>query len=325
MLVRANHLGTLLGSNSGSSENSDFRFLLVQAISRCSSTGQSNCLLSSRLGVRVSPARPKEESSHSAALFASTLDKYLRYSHLVTIMLHIRPDLQAVLKDRWEPPKVYENILDQNDIDFLLDKEINNPNKKTLPYRVFGLDTAACQEYLRPKLQEILKHPYKITGGNFFRTEVPYRLHADTGIDENCALYRIVVFPLYFDTGPDPLIEEFNCLTIMDQRWYNQAAFFMKGEEEKFEARKEYNSPVGDYSPAMNLSNVPFPVDRFNHMYDHLVYKNFEGMSELFTAEWRVGNAITFDRSHIHTTTNFFKSNVKLKVGLTFFTEYADL
>ena len=241
-------------------------------------------------------------------------------------MLQIRPELQAVLKDRWEPPEVFENVLNQEDIAFLLEQEENNTNKKVIPFRVFGLDTEACREYLRPKLQHILKYPYKITGGNFFKTEVPYRLHADTGIDESCALYRIVVFPLFLDTGDDEYLEEFNNLTIMDQRWYNQAAFFMKGEEDKFDVKKqEYNQPVSDYGLADGLSDRQFPKDRFDQMYNHITYKNFEGMSELFTAPWKIGNAISFDRSHIHTATNFLKSNVKTKIGLTFFTEYSDL
>ena len=241
-------------------------------------------------------------------------------------MLQINKELQEVLKARWEPPKVFENVLNQDEINFLLECEKNNANKKVLPSRIFGLDTSAPQEFLKPKLKEILKYPYKVTGGNFFRTSVPYRLHADTGIDEFAKLYRIVVFPLFIDTGDDPYVEEFNSLTIMNQRWYNQAAFFMKGEEEKFDVKKaEYNQPVNDYSIAYNLTSDPFPIERFNQLFDHLVYKNFEGFSELSTAPWRIGNAITFDRSDIHTASNFIKANVKSKIGLTFFTEYADL
>src|SRR5574343_559794 len=104
-------------------------------------------------------------------------------------MISIRPDIVAELKARWEPPAVFENVIDSNDIAFLLNQEENNLNKRILPKRVFGLDTKVCQEYLGSKLKSILKYPFKITGGNFFRTEVPYLLHADTGIDENCALY----------------------------------------------------------------------------------------------------------------------------------------
>ena len=100
----------------------------------------------------------------------------------------------------------------------------------------------------------------------------------------------------------------------------------MKGEEAKFEAKKgEYNQPISNYSLAYGLSHSAFPVKRFNELFDHLSYSNFNGFSELFTAPWKIGNAITFDRSNIHAATNFLKANVKTKVGLTFFTEYDDL
>lgn len=124
-------------------------------------------------------------------------------------MLQINPEIVEILKQRWEPPKVFENVLSADDIAFLLDQEENNPQKKTLPFRVFGLNTGASFQRLKNKLDSILVHPYKVTGGNFFRTEVPYRLHADTGIDEFAKLYRIVVFPLFLDTGADPYLEEF--------------------------------------------------------------------------------------------------------------------
>lgn len=242
-------------------------------------------------------------------------------------MLRIRPDLQERLKERWEAPQVFENVVDQKDLDFLLNEEKNNQSVRILTKRVFGLDTLACQRYLDPVLKKVLKYPFKITGGNFFRTEIPYMLHADTGIDVNCALYRIVVFPLYLETFEGTKYhEEFNGLSIMHQRWYNQAAFFMKGEEHRFDVKKqEYNQPVNDYSIADGITDVPFDRERYEAVFSHLNYKSFEGMSELAYAPWRIGNAITFDRSNIHTATNFIKANVKMKIGLTFFTEYGDL
>lgn len=242
-------------------------------------------------------------------------------------MLALREDLKLKLKERWAPPEVFENVLSVDDIEYLLNEELTNDNKRLLPKRVFGLNTTQSQRYLHSKLQSILKFPFKITGGNFFRTSVPYMLHADTGIDENCALYRIVVFPLSITCNENTQYDEhFNSLTIMDQRWYHQAAFFMKGEEHRFDVKKkEYNQPVNDYSLIDGYVNTPFSKERFDDIFSHLNYDSFEGMSELFTAPWRIGDAITFDRSNIHTASNFLKANVCEKIGLTFFTEYIDL
>ena len=240
-------------------------------------------------------------------------------------MISINESVKKSLIERFQPPKVFENVIDLNDLDFLLKQEEENSQKKVVSTkRVFGLNTTAATDYLRPLLDKILEYPYKITGGNFFRTQVPYRLHADSGIDEQIKLYRIVVVPLQLELDGD-YREEFNCLTVTNQRWFHQAAFFMKGEEEKFDVKKlEYNQPINQYDLIYNLGDS-LPRERFSSFYDHLVYENFDGINEQSVIPWRVGNIITFDRSNIHTATNFHKANVKTKIGLSIFTEYADL
>lgn len=238
-------------------------------------------------------------------------------------MLEILPEIQKELNLQWQPPKIYKSLLSSTDLAWLLNDEENNPNKKILPGRVFGLDTSKAFSYLKDKINSILDYPFKVTGGNYFRTNVPYRLHADTGIDEHAKLYRIIVFPLQFKFEND-YHEEFNSLAIMNQRWYHQAAFFMKGNEDQFAVKKqEYNQPVSDYSEMIGKSSEPFPIEIYDNYYNHISYTNFEGMSELLRVPWVPGDVITFDRSNIHTTTNFFKANITQKIGLTFFTEYS--
>jgi len=238
-------------------------------------------------------------------------------------MLKIVPEIQDELNSKWLPPKVFKNALSPSDLAWLLNDEENNHCKKVLPGRVFGLDTSKAFSYLQDRINGILDYPFKVTGGNYFRTNVPYRLHADTGIDEHAKLYRIIVFPLQFKYDNN-YHEEFNSLTIMDQRWYHQAAFFMKGNEDQFAVKKqEYNQPVSDYTEIINKSPYPFPIDLYDSQFNHISYANFEGMSELLRVPWVPGHIITFDRSHIHTTTNFFKANITQKIGLTFFTEYS--
>ena len=241
-------------------------------------------------------------------------------------MISIKKEIVEILKQRWEPPKVFENAISEKDVEFLLNDEELNQNKRILPLRVFGLDTTRAQKYLKPVLDSILTYPYKVTGGNYFRTEIPYRIHADTGLNDDAKLYRIVVFPLYVNTDGKPYLEENNSLAVLNQRWFNQAAFFMKGEEEKFKLRQnEYNIPTNEYHLADGLTENPFPKEIFEKDFNHLAYSNFDGFSILSSSVWRIGNAITFDRSNIHVASNFFNANVKMKIGLTFFTEYADI
>jgi hypothetical protein len=233
--------------------------------------------------------------------------------------------------EKWTPPVLFEDVLSDEIIEKLLYLEEHNSNKITYPGRSFGLDTSAAFNILKNVgiiSLYLLDHPFKLSGGNFFRTEVPYRLHADTGTEPSTIqnLYRIIVIPLAFTIIPGKeYYPEFNRLSIMNQRWYDRAAFFMKGEPE-FEIekkQKEYNQPVTDYSNVFNIRQTPFPIERHEELYGHIKYENFEGMSELFVSRWKPKDIISFDRSNIHTSTNFKnKANVIQKIGLTFFTEY---
>lgn len=244
-------------------------------------------------------------------------------------MISIRSDLQAKLQERWAPPEVFKNFLSPDDIRFLLADELYNSEKQSFYGRVFGCNTYNALTYLKPKLDAILKYPYKVTGGNYFRTERPYMLHADTGISADSALYRIIVLPLAlgFKSTEASHIQEYNTLAIMNQRWYNQAAFFMRGYADDIVDKKksEYNIPIVDYSGVYNISNNNFSQDVYNFYFDHLLYENFYGMSIAENLEWVPGDALTFDRSNLHAGSNFDKANVSYKIGLTFFLEYADL
>ena len=244
-------------------------------------------------------------------------------------MISINQSLQEKLKERFLPPEVFENILDPDEIAYLLKLEAENPKKIEYIGRVFGLDTSKAYELVKSRLEEkILKYPFKLTGGNFFRTNVPYLVHADTGMSEQEKIYRIVVFPLdYYVADGQEYNPELNQLCVMKQRWYNQAGFFLKGNEEKFHKVGEYNIPIGDYSSALNLEpeGYEFPKELHQKWFPHLTYSNFDRLSIEATAPWVPGSAVSFDRSHIHAPTNFKLAGLTSKVAVTMFFSYDDL
>jgi len=241
-------------------------------------------------------------------------------------MISLKPEIRDSLIPRFQPPKVAQGYLGKSDLVYLSTLEDSNPNKKVVSKsRVFGLDLSRATSFLMPILKTLFNgQSFKITGGNFFRTNVPYRLHADTGIDENAKPFRIVVIPISFELNDPklPYLPEYNALMISNQRWFHQAAFFMKGEEEKFPLKsQEYNQPVNQYELIYNRQET-ISRECHAHLFDHLIYDNFEGIDVHSVLSWKPGDILTFDRTSIHTATNFHKANVKTKIALSIFTEY---
>lgn len=243
-------------------------------------------------------------------------------------MIKINADVRRVLEDRWEAPRVISDIVTDDDIQFLLNEEKNCEEKRFFPKRIFGLNTRPAQERMMPRLKRFLKFPFRVTGGNYFNVGEPHIIHADTGTSPTCALYKIIVIPLCI-VKDDQTNLNYNeiTLSVMSQRWYNQAAFFIRGENEDVVNRKkkEYNIPIIDYDDVFLKTNKSFPMDLYDRAFDHIQYSHFENMSILETFKWRPGDILTFDRSNIHVASNFIKYGAKSKIGLTFFLEYADL
>ena len=243
-------------------------------------------------------------------------------------MIRIDEDLSQILQRRWEPPQVFKNAISQEDLHFFLHDEQICPEKKVYPKRTFGVNTWRARQRMMAWLNDNLKYPFKITGGNYFNVEEPHIVHADTGTSSRAALYRIIVIPLAIVKDESKNFSEDDItLTILNQRWYNQAAFFIRGENEDVVNRKksEYNIPVTDYHDVYLKETTCFPLDTHAHMFSHFQYSHLEGMSILETVKWRPGDIISFDRSNIHVASNFMKFGVKAKIGLTFFLEYDDL
>lgn len=248
----------------------------------------------------------------------------------------IKVDIVEKLKERWEPPKIFENAISDDEIKYLrkLNADAVNPVETYVNgnYRRLVADRSEAYEFLKHHIERVCTYPHKFTNaqftGNFFRTRTPYTLHADTGCDPDLKPGRIVVFPLNIVVKEDcEYIEEYNRFSIMDQQWYGQAASFVKGNYDIVKNNgHSYMKPIVEYSTNMhNIADTPFDKDRFEDAFGHLRYEYFDGLSERACVSWRPGDIMTFDRCDIHTPTNFLKANVIEKEAVTFFLEYADL
>jgi hypothetical protein len=214
-------------------------------------------------------------------------------------------------------PYTFPNVLNHADIVNLL--RMMNKNQKTiLPGgRVFCNDIQESIRYLSgiDFFQKVLpfSRSYEITGGNFFATSTPYRIHADTGKNENEAPYAIIVIPLHMQgIGRSSLY-------ILEQKWHHQAAFFLHGGDANGYNSDEYNSCIFDYSNVVNTVDTEFDSHVLDEEFPHLNPKNFEKLSILTRLDWQIGSAMVFPRTHLHVTNDFRKTGITSKIGLSLF------
>jgi hypothetical protein len=208
----------------------------------------------------------------------------------------------------------FENVLNEKELKILEYDFLSNKEKISYSGRKFAVDLEYAESFLKGKLQDLIKTNFKINGGNYFETTVPYRVHCDTGKDnlEN-NLYNIVI-PIKLWTS-EKYNSDYNKLVILNQNWYGDASFFVAGSTS---AKDEYNKCVYDYRDVENLDQG------FDHqlldLCDHLDQSNLENLSIYQTVPWNPGSIIIFKRNSLHCSTNFKKANVNKKLGLSFFT-----
>jgi hypothetical protein len=191
-------------------------------------------------------------------------------------------------------------------------------SKLNLDKRVFGVDIAQAVELVTPIIDSVLGQDNWIaTGGNFFESEVGYRVHADTGKEDLDRVYQTFVFPLRYELTEQAQLEK-NRLIILKQKWQNSAAFFMAGSKEMPD---EYNNVVKDYSLVEGIE--PGKIDtQLMSLCPHLPYSNLIGLSIDQTLLWEPGIPMTFPRDRLHASSGFHKFGIKKKLGLSVFTSH---
>lgn len=207
--------------------------------------------------------------------------------------------------------KCFSNILSQSIIDELVDDFYKNCNN-TYVGRRFNFNLERAKSILMPILKDILPGEWQIDSGNYFETQLPYRLHCDSGKNRDLKLYYNIVIPLKL------WYHEYDCtqnkLIITDQKWSGDAAFFVKGDQ----ARNEYNICVTDYDQVENkISGID---SKLLDYCSHLNPNNLEGFSIKEVLDWVPGDIICFQRNSIHVTSNWKKAGVEMKLGLSLFT-----
>ncbi len=216
-----------------------------------------------------------------------------------------------LIKSTETEPQVI-NLFDLNEIEEILKfykqmpvsifNEKQNIKKK---HWILGFNKK-MDEFIISKINSILKN-WKIDNmyskenalGIFHESYSPIKIHADTGKDKKNLIYKQILIPLT-DTGDTVLFEP---------RWYGPSTSFTIKKEE-LENKNGYNFKSSDH-----IGDDNFDVSFYNKYLNHETYDNLKGLKVKKLYNWKLGEALIFDRSFIHCASDLKKP----KIGLTIF------
>ena len=140
--------------------------------------------------------------------------------------------------------------------------------------------------------------------GLFHESFSPLKLHVDSGFEEKDIIFKQVVTPL-LGTGET---------VIFKNRWYGKSTSFTINEDElKFKPGAGQNNRSCEH-----LGAEEFDQEIYNKYLTHININNLKGLKVEFIYQWKVGETLIMDRSHIHCSS----SNIlNKKLGLTTFTK----
>ena len=140
--------------------------------------------------------------------------------------------------------------------------------------------------------------------GLFHESFAPLPIHVDSGFHEDDIIYKQVVTPLA------PVGDT----VFFKKRWYGRSTTFtIDPEELKFIPKAGQN----DRSNA-HLGDKEFDKELHRKHLTHIDINNLKGMEIEFIYNWKLGETLIVDRSHIHCASA--RINHK-KLGLTTFTK----
>ena len=140
--------------------------------------------------------------------------------------------------------------------------------------------------------------------GLFHESFSPLPLHVDSGFADKDIIYKQVVTPL----------SSFGDTVVFKNRWYGRStSFTIDPEELKFTPKPEQND-----RSRKHLGEGEFDKEIHQKYLTHLDINNLKGLKVELIYNWKVGETLIMDRSHIHSSSSRIKER---KLGLTTFTK----
>ena len=221
------------------------------------------------------------------------------------------------IKQYESPPKIVK-IFSKEEIESLIDLYSSLPlttfNKKQNVIKKRWLQgyNKILEKLYQIKLKDILGH-FKMDNlqseggedflGLFQESFAPLDMHVDSGFANNI-IFKQLVTPLSPIGGT----------VIFSNRWYGRSTTFTIDDEElKFKPKLGQND-----RSAKHLGNQDFDKEIHKKYLSHIDINNLKGLKIDFIYEWKVGETLIMDRSHIHCASSYVGDK---KLGLTTFTK----
>ena len=140
--------------------------------------------------------------------------------------------------------------------------------------------------------------------GLFHESFSPLPLHVDSGFNEETIIFKQVVTPL----------SSFGDTVIFKNKWYERStSFTIDPEELKFKPKYEQNNRSCEH-----LGNEEFDKEIHKKYLTHININNLKGLKVEMIYNWKIGETLIMDRSHIHSSSSRIDNK---KLGLTTFTK----
>ena len=140
--------------------------------------------------------------------------------------------------------------------------------------------------------------------GLFHESFSPLPMHVDSGFDEGAIIYKQIITPLI---GPGDTI-------FFKKRWYGRSTTFTIDKDEL-----NYKPKQGQNDRSCgHLGSKEFDKEIHKKYLTHIDINNLKGMEIEMIYEWKIGESLIVDRTHIHCSSSRIKEK---KLGLTTFTK----
>jgi len=154
------------------------------------------------------------------------------------------------------------------------------------------------------KMDNLISSDGKDLYGLFHESFSPLPMHVDSGFNEQDIVFKQVITPL------SPVGDTI----FFKKRWYGRSTTFtIDSEELKFKPKEGQNDRSNGH-----LGNEEFDKELHRKYLSHIDINNLKGMEIEYIYEWRVGESLIVDRTHIHCASPRIDGK---KLGLTTFTK----
>ncbi len=140
--------------------------------------------------------------------------------------------------------------------------------------------------------------------GLFHESFSPLSLHVDSGFDEKAIIYKQVITPL------SPIGDT----VFFKKRWYGKSTSFTVDKNDlDFKPKPGQNDRSSDH-----IGQKDFDRELHKKYLSHIDIKNLKGLEIEMVYNWKLGETLIVDRTHLHCASSRIKGK---KLGLTTFTK----